>query len=298
MLKFLNGRLLGTCIDDPAPAPAPGGGVPAPAPVAGDKPWHDGFAAEDIGYFQNRGTDKGDAKAAALAASRAHREAEKLIGAPAAELIRLPKDPNDTAGWTTVRERLGVPKDANGYADAFKVIKHADGSDLKAEEVAAWGKKAHTLGLRPSDALTFVNESIKESEAAKAAGTVEEQGKLAAQKTALATNWGTNFDANMFVAKQTAGVLGVTPEQVAALESVVGYDKVMEMFRNIGSKIGEDRFVLNPANPSTGAMTKEQAVERKAALMADQVWTAAYLAGDTTKRAEMRALNVMIVGTK
>lgn len=295
MLKFLNGRLLGTCAEGDVP-PSAGGGAPPPA--GGDKPWHDGIAAEDLGYFQNRGLDKGDAKAAALGAAKAHREAEKLIGAPANELVRIPKDPNDAAAWTAVRERLGVPKDANGYADAFKVIKHADGSDLKPEEVAAWGKKSHALGLRPSDALTFVSESIKEAAASSSASDVEKQGTLAAQKTALATNWGPNYEANMFVAKQTAGKLGVTAEQVTALESVIGYDKVMEMFRNIGTKIGEDRFIQNPANPNTGAMTREQAVDRKAALMADQVWVAAYLKGDAAKLAEMTALNTMIVNQR
>jgi hypothetical protein len=36
-----------------------------------------------LGYLQNRGWDKVDAKTAAINAGKAHREAEKLIGAPA-----------------------------------------------------------------------------------------------------------------------------------------------------------------------------------------------------------------------
>jgi hypothetical protein len=103
----------------------------------------------------------------------------------------------------------------------------------------------------------------------------------------------------MFVAKRAATALGVTPEAVAALEGVVGYKAVMELFRNVGSKIGEDKFVqsITPGG-APGVMTKEQAVERKAALMADQVWTKAYLAGDAAKAAEMLALNTMIVGSR
>jgi hypothetical protein len=46
---------------------------------------------------------------------KAHREAEKLIGAPASEMIRIPKDPNDAEGWRQVRSRLGVPADEKGY---------------------------------------------------------------------------------------------------------------------------------------------------------------------------------------
>src|SRR5258708_6406048 len=125
MLKFLNDRLLGTCIDEPAP---PAGTPPAGTPPASDKPWHDGLAAEDVGYFQNRGWDKVDAKTAAINAAKAHREAEKLIGAPADKIIRLPNDPNDAEAWRQVRLRLGAPKDAKEYD--FSTVKFADGTDL------------------------------------------------------------------------------------------------------------------------------------------------------------------------
>jgi hypothetical protein len=191
-----------------------------------------------------------------------------------------------------------MPQTEAGYTDTLKVITHADGSALSTEEQTAWAKKSFSLGLKPADALTLVSESVKEADAARSAGSVEEQGKLAAQKTELAKNWGPNYEANMFVAKQTAGKLGVTPEQITALEKVVGYDKVMDMFRNIGTKIGEDRFVLNPANPGVGAMTREQAVDRKASLMKDNAWVTGYLGGDAAKIQEMTALNTMIVNSR
>lgn len=285
MLKFLNGRLLGTCIDDPA---AGGGGGAADA-------WHKDIAGEDLGYFQNRGWDKVDAKTAAINAGKAHREAEKLIGAPADKIVRLPNDPADKEAWRQVQLRLGVPKDESGYD--FKVIKHADGSDLTADEQTAFAKQALKLGLRPADALEFVSDTVKAGDTSKTAGSTEAAGKLAAEKSALATNWGPNYEANMFVAKQAAGALGVKPEAIAALEKTIGYAATMEMFRTIGTKIGEDRFVQNPAlGGGTGAMTKEQAMERKSALMADKVWTQAYLNGDAEKGKEMLALNTMIVG--
>jgi hypothetical protein len=89
-----------------------------------------------------------------------------------------------------------------------------------------------------------------------------------------------------------------SPKRVAALEKVVGYAATMEMFRNIGTKIGEDKFVLRRISRTCGnAMTREQAVDRKASLMNDKVWVKAYLAGDAEKAAEMTALNTMIVGT-
>jgi hypothetical protein len=141
----------------PVGAPPPAAGTPPPA--SGDKPWYDGAGAEDVGYFQNRGWDKVDAKTAAINAAKAHREAEKLIGAPAAELVRLPKDPNDAAGWAAVRSRLGVPADEKGYN--FADVKHADGSALTEAEAAAWAKRSHSAGLRPADAVAMVADAIK-----------------------------------------------------------------------------------------------------------------------------------------
>ena len=287
MLKFKDGLLMSTHIEG---APAPEGGTP---PAGGEKPWFDGAPAEDVGYFQNRGWDKVDAKTAAFNAAKAHREAEKLIGAPADKIIRLPNDPADAEAMRQVRLKLGMPTDEKGYD--LSVVKHADGSALSETEAATWAKRAYTLGLNKTDALALVNDSVKEQDASKTISATEAAGKLAAEKTALATNWGPNYEANLFVAKQAAAALGVKPEAIAALEKTIGYAATMDMFRNIGTKIGEDKFVMSPAAGGNTVMTREQAVDRKAALMADRVWSKAYLEGDAAKLAEMTALNTMIV---
>jgi len=99
MLKFKNGLLMTTMVEGDAGGGSGGGDAAAAAAAAGAKPWYEGAAAEDVGYFQNRGWDKVDAKTAAFNAAKAHREAEKLIGAPADKMIRLPNDPNDAEAW-------------------------------------------------------------------------------------------------------------------------------------------------------------------------------------------------------
>ena len=98
-----------------------------------------------------------------------------------------------------------------------------------------------------------------------------------------------------FVAKQAAAKLGVTPEQVAALEQTVGYAKVMEMFRDIGTKIGEAKFVSS-TGPTGGIMTREQAVAKRAELMGDTNWAKRYLDGGAPEAREMNALLVLIAG--
>lgn len=262
--------------------------------TAADKPWFDGAAPEEIGYLQNRGEDKKTAREAALAAGKSHREAEKLLGAPADKIVRLPNDPNDAEGWRQVQRKLGAPADAKEYD--FSTVKFSDGSPLDDKFVSLMREQAIGLGLSKDKAAAHVQAVVKFMDAAENADATEMQGKIAAEKTKLATNWGPNYEANLFVAKQAATKLGVTSEELTALGNTIGFAKTMELFRNVGTKIGEDKFVLSQAPGGNGIMTKEQAVDRKSSLMKDEVWVKAYLGGDAAKKAEMTALNTMIVG--
>src|SRR5690348_6393637 len=56
------------------------------AAAAGTKVWFDGADAETVGHIQNRGLDKLPANEAALAAIKAHREAEKHLGVRADQI--------------------------------------------------------------------------------------------------------------------------------------------------------------------------------------------------------------------
>ncbi len=102
----------------------------------------------------------------------------------------------------------------------------------------------------------------------------------------------------MFVARQAAQALGIDPATVQTLENAIGYDKVMEMFRNVGARIGEDKYVQGGGSNGQGggAMTQGQAMARKTELMADKGWVSKYLAGDAAAQREMTALNTMIIG--
>lgn len=254
--------------------------------------WHAGADAETLGHLQTRGWADKPANEVALAAVKAHREAEKHIGVPVDQILRLPKEASDEAGWNNVWQRLGAPDKPEGYD--FTGVKFADGTELDESFVGLMRETAAKLHL-PKDAATEITRAFTNFlEKSEQSDLAETTAKLAEAKTALQTNWGKNFDANLFVAKNTAAKLGVTPEQVAALEGAVGYDKVMEMFRSIGEKTGEATFVNSLAPNANGVMTKEQAVSRKSELMADHAWVKGYLDGDNAKGREMTALNTII----
>ena len=253
-------------------------------------PWHQGKAdAETLGHWQNKGWKLDDPAEIAIAATKAHREAEKLIGAPASEMIRVPKV-GDEVGIKAMWQRLGVPADAKEYD--FAALKTADGK-VSDEALDATLRASFSKVNIPKDAAAqLAADIVKHFNGVKSAADAENTANLAKEREALGKNWGANVEANKLVASRAAAALGVGADEIAALEKVVGYAKTMEMFRNIGSKIGEAKFIGGDQN-KPGIMSREQAIAKKGELMADTEWVKRYTAGGM-KSAEFRELEALL----
>lgn len=275
-------------------APADGGGTPPPAaPPAG--PWYAGKAdAELVGHWQNRGWADKSPEDVAIEASKAHREAQKLIGAPENQIIRLPANATDSEAMNRVWQRLGKPSDAKEYD--FSGVKRAGDKDLDPALADALRNGAFQANMPKDAAQALAKAVVKHLDDRESAALTDRQVKLQEERDVLAKNWGQNAVANKLVAQNAVRALGLDPAVVDTLEGVLGYSKVMEMFRDIGTKIGEDRFVNSGTPGSKGVMSREQAVARKAELMADRDWSARYLSGNTEAGREMQSLNKIIVG--
>lgn len=282
-----------------AAAAAPGGAAEqaaaaAAAAAAASKPWYDGAAPEIVGHIQTKGWHEKPPHEAALAAIAAHREAEKFIGHPADHLLKVPKDAADAEGWKALHTRLGVPAEAKDYD--LTGLKFSDGSE-PADSFTDWVKTtAHSLNIPKERAGEFAASFVKYLENDAAGEAAERSAKLVEEQKALDASWGQNKEANLFIAKQAAAKLGITPEAIQALEGQVGYAAVMQAMLKVGQKIGEDRFVSGGGIQADGILSREQAVSRKAELMQDQAWTKRYLDGDAAAVREMTALNTLIVG--
>lgn len=279
--------------DDAAAAAA--AAATAAAAAAAGKPWYDGADAETVGYIQNRGLDKKTPAEAALASVKAHREAEKFVGLPTDQLIRVPTAPTDEAGWKKVWERLGAPAEAKGYE--FTGLKHADGKDVAPALLDSVRASAAANHL-PKDAATAIARTFvkhlddQATEAAAAAAAA-----LTTERATLKTNWANNYDAHMVVAKAGAAKLGITPEAVIAMEKSIGYAATMEAFRKVGALAGEDKFMGNGGSGGNpGAMTKEQAKARVEELKADTDWVTRYMNGGAAEKRDMGALSAIIAG--
>jgi len=97
-------------------------------------------------------------------------------------------------------------------------------------------------------------------------------------------------------AKEGATRLGLDETATAALESFMGYAKVMDALRKIGNARREDVFVDNPTSVPGSVTTREGAMARKSELFADRAWVTRLNAGDAEAKAEWKRLNQMIEG--
>lgn len=261
---------------------------------ATDQSYWSGFDDETKGYVQNKGLATKPINEAFLAVTKMHRDAERMIGAPANEMVRLPKEANSPE-WAGVYKRLGALNAPEDYK--FDGVKHAGDKPLNEGLVATLRKAAFGAHLPNEAAATVAKEIVAHLDGVESARLAEETAKLQNEKKLLKDNWGVNEPANMVVARAAATALGVSPEAVAALEKTVGYSKVMEMFRVIGSKIGEDRFVQSSGSGGNGGpMTKDQAVAEKADLKRDDAWVKRFLNGGVEEKRKMEALDRIISG--
>lgn len=265
-------------------------------------PWYQGVEGVDdamVGHFQTKGWDKLTPAVAAVQATKAHREVEKMIGQRADhDFIPVPRAP-DKGDWNAVWTRLGKPAEAKDYD--FTTVARKDGKAVDETLVNTLRETLFKANVPKQYAVDVVKGVVGYLDASDATSAADTAAKVSEERIALAKNWGTTPDAlqaspNMQIAKNAAAKLGIDVEAVNKLEGAVGYAKVMDMFRNIGVRIGEANFHTGNGLgvDVNGMMTYEQAVARKGELKGDSVWVSKFLAGDQQAKKEMTALDTII----
>jgi hypothetical protein len=270
---------------------------PTPAPGDTGKPWYDGKITDavEIGHLQNRGWDKLDAAGAAAAAVKAHREAEKHLGLPADQLLRMPKDGSDVAALDAIYQRLGAPKEAKGYDDTLNGIKFEDGSTLDDGLKNTIRTIAHRNHLTPAQTADLAKEIVKLADTDETGDKADAQAKYEIEAADLRRNWGANMEVNTAIARSAAQKVGISADALATIEKASGYKAVMEAFLKIGQAMGEDQFIRDPNNPGGGTvLSREQAIAKLDELKSDKAFVAKYLAGDERAAAEMMKLTTIV----
>lgn len=268
-------------------------GTPDVTGAPGGVNWYSTYDEPLKAHIINKGWDKVDQPTAIKNAIQSHHELEKMRGLPDDQIAVIPKTPDDPR-WGVLRDRLGVPKDAAGYD--FASVKQADGSAPPetfvntVREIAA----ANHLTAAQATAMATALLAVGAKDAADAAAT--NQTKIAAEQTVLRTNWGGEFEMRSVIAKRGAEALGLSKETISAIEQNVGYAKIMEDFYNVGLKTGEAKLLGGGGGGGPASMTRDEAIARKTALYADQGFVQRFVNAEAQAVAEMRNLDVIIVG--
>jgi hypothetical protein len=281
---------------EPTPTPSP---TPTPPPAAPPPTsWHTGVDAEVLGFWQNKGLPLDDPKTFGVKLTELYRGAEKFIGAPPDQLIRMPKPDAKPEEISAFRQRLGVPAEAKDYD--FTSIKDAAGQPLAQPLADALRAASHEAGV-PKDAAAKVAAAVvKHLDSVQTTQSNLLAGNLTEERAKLEKNWGGKESpptASTCCRRRKARRLGLDEQAVATLENLMGYSKVMDAFRKVGNARREDVFSSNRPGQHGGAgkpTTMEGAMARKSELMADKAWAARFTSGDAEARREYDQLNHMI----
>ncbi len=273
-----------------------GGGTGTGDAGKDNQPWYGAPDTETLGYIQTRGLDKMTPDKAALASIQAHREAEKLIGVPADQLLRFPKDLSDVEGWNKIHAKMGVPAKPEEYD--FATVKYKNGTSLTDTETTELRTLVNELKIPKATASILAQKLVDMGEKSRENDAALGAGELAKEQSKLDANWGSNKAANQVVADGAMRALGVTEEQQDALKGSIGYAATMELFRNIGARIGEGKFVNGDSNNNNTAMTVDQAQYRLDQLQNDAAWFTKYQNGDAVSVKEFNDLTAMVASRK
>jgi len=248
--------------------------------------------AEHLGHVQNKGwKDPADAV-------RAHRAAEKLIGADrAGRLVEIPPK-DDAPAMAKFFDRLGRPATPADYK-----LPVPQGQD--ATFATAVATKFHELGipLETGQALAaWWND--------QAAGLTKTQdaAALAAQQAddaALAKDWGAERPARTEIArrgfKEIAKRAGlddaVSAAAIDSIEKAVGLRGTLKMMAIVGDMLGE-HGAEGIHLPGSFGMTPEGAAAKRQELMADPGWRAKAMNKDSAEQRELQRLDKILWDAK
>ena len=260
---------------------APAATTTAPAATSS---WTDGFSPDLTGYIST----KGFKSPADLADS--YRNLEKLQGVPQDRILKLAEKMRDEKGSLTpeareIYNRLGAPKEAKDYnleipaeygdknlAEKFKGIFHEEGIPKEAAEriVKQWNE--------------YQGNNMK---------AAKEQAEIAFKNAEqnLKKEWGNAYEQNVNIAKEAVRTLGLDAKGVDAIAATLGHDKTMVLLKNLGSSVGEGRFIQGRSQ--TTVMEPTQAQYEIKQLMGDRDFAARLSKGDIEAKGKWEHLHKM-----
>ena len=193
---------------------------------------------------------------------KSHINVQSIVGA---EKIIMPKDANDTAGWTQVWSKLGRPEVATGY-QVPTIEGLPEGFTIEEARVKEFQEAAHKLGLSQAQAAGLYQYYIGTQVGRFKEVMGSQDAALSAAEKAMRAEWGTGYEAQVSLAKKTLA-WAVGAEEAKALGEAYGNDpRFLRMLAKVGNAMSED--VLGPGMPKPGDLTPDAAQKEISAIMA------------------------------
>jgi len=217
----------------PADTGTPAGTPDAPAPNA----WFDKLDADTRAWAANKGYDKMSPDDIAANVAKSYRNLEQVSKLDGSKVLRAPETHDE---FMAMAPKLGMPADPAEYEMPVPEGTTAD------KDFEAWARKSfHEIGLTKAQAAklaTSYNELFA-AEVGRQSEALAERTR--AQDVALQKEWGAAHKDNVAIASAGARALGLTREQTAALQQTLGYDGLMKAMHQVGTKIGDPKFVTD-----------------------------------------------------
>jgi hypothetical protein len=237
-------------------------------------PWLPNATTEEIAFAQSKGWDKSN-NAPVDQVFRSYHNLQKTFGADkAGNTVMIPGETADDATRDAFFNRLGRPEKAEAYT--AKEI-----AGLDADQTKDLLGVAHKNGF--TDKQVAALKEWNDAQATKMQTDLTNKAKVefAAQEANLKQTWGAAYDKNMGDAKIAANKLGLTADQVNAMQLGLGYDGVMKLIHQLGTGLGEGTFHTGDGGRAGGennnVMTPEQAKTELNRLTNDQEFQKAWL---------------------
>lgn len=247
-------------------------------------PWFNDYEPEQKAFITARGLDRMDAAAALAAAIKGHQNAEKMLGGPADQVLRMPKDASDPL-YQQAYDRIvgmGAPKTPEEYK--IDGVQFRDGRPLDEANVTSIRDFAAKNKLTLPVARELAGWVAERVDNVQATDTNAQGLARAANQVALRTHWGGAYDENTFKATRVAENLGLTPSVLAHMASLAPPEYIanMEALAKLSGALNEAEILRggSPVRDPTAGLTADQAEQELERLQSDPTWGQKVSAGD------------------
>ncbi len=256
--------------------------------------WYAGLDADTQAHAVAKGwTKAADMAAGFTEAAKAHLAAEKLIGVPADQVLRLPKDATDPTFQAAYDRIVGMvtPKTPEEYT--FDGIELPEPDQKRVRDLAVKHK------LPPAVALDLAADLSARTTAATADAVAAAETTKAANVAHLRMAYGADYDLKVFSATRAVDAAGLPASLLAHIATLPAeeYRKGMDALVALGQRMNERPMHQGTGMPlvdPTAGMTPEQAQARLQQFSDDPTLRAKFTAHDSATRDEWMKLTRIV----